>query len=568
MSSLKLLAMMAVCLPLLGADAPAKPLAVVNGQSVSRAELGRSLVPLLGRAEVKMLVRHALLAQAARRAGISLEDEDLDAYRSLMLDVAVRQHIESSRMTQDEYVETAKANDLTLDGLRQYHARRTVPVDVRCRLLTQEMLRKDMDLGDAAVKAYFERTRGDRFVAAHIEVPDRVSAEKLATVLRKDPRLWGKAVSYNSQDRASLPYQGRMRAIPAVSDLGKVLSGLAPRELKVHRVGENWHVFMFTSTVWATDENFEKVQDLMCRELAIELATAGEDALQARLMEDAEIVINMPQDPQAARILGDAVAFVDGEPISVDVLADALVDRFGENALPGYIERLLVFQAAERAKLVCTDAEADARSQQLIDEVIAARADERGISVAKLVEGVKDMEGYRRALLAQRVTRDDARAWLLAERLAAGDITVTPEDVAEARRGLEGRRMLVEEVSAGSAVAAELMRASMLDGVESHVVAAAVGADAWRRPIAVWITPNHPWFKHLKNVKDKGVGKVFAHGGRHHVARVMKRFKPGTLTGEALQKAAELQARRIKVRKRIVALMVKLHAEAEIEENP
>jgi hypothetical protein len=111
------------------------------------------------------------------------------------------------------------------------------------------------------------------------------------------------------------------------------------------------------------------------------------------------------------------------------------------------------------------------------------------------------------------------------------------------------------------------MRRSMLDGVAPHVVAAAIGADAWQRPIAVWVTPSHPWFKHLKNVKDKGISGVFAHGGRHHIARVMKQFKPGTLAEDALQKAAELQARRAKMRKRVAALMVKLRAEAQIE-NP
>jgi len=565
MSPLKFLAMIAVCVPLLGADAPAKPLVVVNGQSVSRSDLGQSLVPLLGRTEIKILVHHALLAQEARRAGISIEGRDMAAHRRLLLDVIVRRRIESSRMTRAEFVETSEANGVTLAKLRDYYARRTAPVDVRSHMLVQELLRKDMDLSDAAVRAHFEATLGDRFVAAHIEVPDRASAEKLATVLRKDFRLWSKAVAYNSLDRASLPYQGRMCAIPAASELGKLLSGLAPKELKVHRVGENWHVFMFISTVWATETNFDKVKDEVRRDLAVELATVGKEALWARLMEQAQVVTNMPLDPQAAEILGDAAAFVDGEPISVDALADALAERFGENALPGYIERLLVFQAAERAKLVCTEAEVDARGGQVIDEIIAFRSDERGVSVEELLEPLDDIKAYRRALLARRMARDDVRALLLAERLAAGDISVTPEDVAEARRGLEGRRILAAAASVGSVFAAEQMRKSMLDGVPPHVVAAAIGADAWQRPIAVWITPTHPWFKHVKDVKDRGVSNVFMHGCRHHIIRVLRRFKPGTLTEEALQEAAESQARLLKVRKRIAALLVKLRAEAKIE---
>ena len=275
--------------------------------------------------------------------------------------------------------------------------------------------------------------------------------------------------------------------------------------------------------------------------------------------------MNMPLDPQRGAILGDAVAFVDGDPISVAALADALVERFGENSLPGYIERMLVFQAAERKKLVCTDAEVDARARELTDEIIAARAYERGVSVEKLLKPVEDVEGYRRTVLARRMTRDDVRALLLSERLAAAGMAVTPEDVAEVRRGLEGRRILVAEVSVGSPLAAEQMRKSMLDGVEPHVVAAAIGADGWQRPIAVWVTPNHPWFKHIKGVKDNGVSEVFAHGGRHHIARVLKQFKPGSLSEDALQAASESQARRVKLRKRIAALLVKLRAEAKIE---
>jgi len=565
MSHLKYIALFAVCLPFFGADAPPKPLAVVNGQSVSRGELGRALVPLLGRTEVKMLVHHALLAQAARAAGVSIEGRDLDARRELMLDITVQQHIEGSRMTLDEYVEEAKANDLTLDGLREYYARRIATVDVRNHLLTQELLRKDMDLGDAAVREHFERTRGDRYVAAHIEVPDRNSAEKLEAVLRKDRRLWAKAVAYNSMDRVSVPYKGRMQLIAAASDLGKVLAGLAPEELTVAQVGRNWHVFMFISTVWATEDDFDKVRDRMRSELAATLTIAGQGALWGSLMQECEIVTNMPRDPQAAAILGDAVAFVDGEPISVDALAEALVERFGENALPGYIERMLVFQAAEREKLVCTDAEVDARAAELTDEIIAARAYERGVSVEKLTERVDDVEAYRRAILARRMTRDDVRALLLAERLAAIDMTVTPEEIAEARRGLQGRRVLVEEVSVASSLVAEQMRASMLDGVAPHVVAAAIDADGWQRPITVWVTAGHPWFKHVKDVKNKGISKVFAHGGRHHIARVRKQFQPDSLADEALQAASERQARRVKMRKRLAALLVKLRAQAEIK---
>ena len=63
MSLLRFLAMTAVCLPLLGADAPAEPLTVVNGRAVSRRDLGRSLVPLLGTAPAPSDWRDAVFSQ-------------------------------------------------------------------------------------------------------------------------------------------------------------------------------------------------------------------------------------------------------------------------------------------------------------------------------------------------------------------------------------------------------------------------------------------------------------------------------------------------------------------------
>lgn len=165
--------------------------AVVNGQALSRADFGRVLVQALGPSALDTLVDWKLLEQEARRRGVTASAAELAERKELEIALRVRAVAQNCRMSLGEYL---RSTGRSADDLRREVAAGVSDNVIRVLLLAEKLLAGQMDLSDAALRAYHERTRGPGFIAAHIVVAGRQRAEELLELLRGEPALWERAV--------------------------------------------------------------------------------------------------------------------------------------------------------------------------------------------------------------------------------------------------------------------------------------------------------------------------------------------------------------------------------------
>jgi parvulin-like peptidyl-prolyl isomerase len=554
----------------------ARPVAVVNGEEISRDEFGSALVRSLGRSAVNSYVDRVLIRQEARRRGVQVADEELQRRREIEIELRMRRIFENARMSAEEFRRAAEGRGWDMEEVRGQIADGISEGALRSRLLAEKMIEPEVDLSEEALREYFRQTRGRRFAAAHVLLADRARARELLEVLRQRPELWPQAVQGMSQDRESVRYMGRMGPVPADSAVGLVLSGMEPGEMALYNEGELWHVLRLIAEIPPADVEFEQVKDRVRRELLAERAQSRLHGILAQLHERAEVVPNLSSDPAERRLLGrDAVAFVNGEAIEADAYTDALVREFGPTMLESYVERELIFQAARERGLTVGEEELRKRLRRIGDRLFAEQAADRGISPEEFARQVRGrgvaLREFKQQLVREFVAPEDVRATLLAEKMVADGVSVTEQDLRRAYDRLGQERILVKELSADTRSAAQRLRGRIRQGASFDLLARteAPGAGVWMEGGAVrTIAPDHPYYSEIKDLEPGDTSDVFQHEGRYRIIKVIRR-RSGADRPSFESMREELRERVFlrKSRARIRALLVKLKAESEITVN-
>ena len=133
-------------------------------------------------------VERVLIAQEARGAGVTVTDQELEARRKLEVDLRLQAAEQSTRMGPQEFQTAAADQGMSMDQVRAELDSSISADALRSKLLAEKLLAPTMDLGDKALRAYYERTRGKRFAAAHIAVADQAQAERLMRRPARAPR--------------------------------------------------------------------------------------------------------------------------------------------------------------------------------------------------------------------------------------------------------------------------------------------------------------------------------------------------------------------------------------------
>ncbi len=558
------------------AAAPAGPdaVAVVNGEPILRADFGAYLLRSLGRSSMETFVDWALIEQEARRAGVGVTDAELVQRKELEVELRLRAVLRNARMSLDEYQHAPDSPGRDMAALRRRIADGVSDNALRTLFLAEKIIAPRLDLSDAALRDYYERTRGRQFTAAHILVRNRATASDLLEVLKEKPPAWPDAVLQYSLDRDSVPYKGRIGPVPAGSGLGRLLNAMQPGEMRLYTEAGLWHVVRLISVVPPAPEAFEQIKDRLRAELIAEQTPGRFESLLASLNKSACVVDNLFSDAEARRPLGaDTAVFVNGEAYPVSRLEQVLLDEFGPKMLSPYIERVLVFQQARAAGLALSDGEIAVRVEGLGQELLDEQAVQRRMRAAQLAalleQSGTDLVAYKKDLVRQFVAPEDIQAELLAEKLVAPDLQVSESEVREAYADLRKDRFLVRELSADSAVTAERMYGQLKQGVRFDVVARTEISEPgqWQPGSLVnVIASSHPYYTYIKDLQEGELSAVFRQGGKYRIIGVLERLSPSEPPPfESVRPALEQELRLRKSKARIQALLLKLKVESVIE---
>jgi hypothetical protein len=548
--------------------------AVVNGEPILRADFSRSLVRTLGPAAVETFVDWMLVEQEARRRGVSVTDAELAARKELEVALRMRALAENVRVGPDEYRLTLEGRGTDMASVRAAVEAGVSDNALRVVLLAEKMLAPRLDLSEKALHAYYERTRGQRCMAAHVVLRGKRQAQELLNALEQRPALWSRAVLDYSLDRESVPHEGKIVPVPVTCELGKALAVMQPGEMKLYEEGDLWHVLRLIKQIPAAPEGFDEAKDRLRAEL-IAVGTAGRfEELLATLNKDACVVDNLLGDPPTRRALGEDVgAFVNGEALTMARLGELLTEEFGVSTLSPYIERTLVLQEARRRGLSVPDQEYATRARSLGEGLFQEEARRRDVSPEAWTDLLSarglDVARHKSDLVEQLIPREDVRASILAEKMAAEGLQVSEADLAEAYEELRKDRFVVRELDADSLKAAERIYGELSRGVSFEAIARTEvsGPGVWQPGgFASIVTSSHPYYAYVKDLKAGELSGIFKSGRQYRIIEVIERLTPTEPPPlETVRSSLEQEVRLRKSRARIRAFLLKLKAESEIE---
>jgi hypothetical protein len=551
---------------LLCAAADAEPVAMVGERVLDRHEFGEALVRTFGPSAITGVIDWVLVEQEARSQGVEATEEEVLARRDVAVDLAVRAAYVQARVSADDYRRRAESRGEDPSALRQELSQGLSLRAVRARLLAERMLADEVDLSEEAVRRYYERTRGRRYQVAHILTPGRPEAERIAGALELRPELWSELVLRLSLDRDSVPFKGRLPAIPAGSGLGPQFDGMRPGDMRVHESAAGWHVFRLIGTLPPAPEPYDEIKERLRAELLALETAAPYEAFLADLHRNATVVTNLARDPATREQLNaDVVAYVNGEPVPAEDLAEVLVERLGRPMLASCIERMLIEQEAERRGVEVSAEELRERKEaigrQLYEQYVLAGGEAAQMLLARMTR-----DEAADQLVRMHVNEDDVRATLLAEKMVADGLTVPEAAVTALYAESYGERVLAKEASFGTYADARRAYQSLRRGLDFDLMVQAElrGPGLWMTgALERVITPDDPSWVEVADLEPGDVSELFERGGRYRIIKVLERIQPADPPPlESVRKSLEREARLRETRARARALLQKLQAEA------
>ena len=555
------------------AEVPFGAVAMVNGEQISRAEFGNALVHSFGKATIGSMVDRLLVRQEAEKRGISISEEELQKRKELEVGIRMRDFLHEARLSPQEFDAAAQKLGVKPEQLRQRIIEGISEDALRFTLLTEKLLKDKVDLSPQNVRDYFERTRGKRYLVAHIQVTSRDVATEILKELNQNPGDWEDLLLKHSLDRASVEYRGRLPVVPASSDLGSALSGMEPDQFTLYRGDQGWHVIRFLATVPPAEVEYEDVRDTVRQELLCRRAARRADSWMSGLVGEATIVTNLSANPRERAVLGeDVAAYVNGEPLGISEFREVLIRQFGQNTISAFVDRKLIFQVTEKTGIDASEGEVAERMAELGDFLMVERAADLKMSPEELRsfldENGIDPDAFRERLSRQYISRSSVRAAVLAEKAVWDEIQVSEKELQEAYNEQGKERLIGREIVVESAAKASQLYERILGGANfrAMVLADSVEPVAWlHRGLERSITPSHPYYEHLKG-KELGEVAYFKLGDRYHIVRLVGKKAPATLPAfESMRDSILRTVRKQKARSRIVAWLEKLSAEAKIE---
>jgi len=272
----------------------------------------------------------------------------------------------------------------------------------------------------------------------------------------------------------------------------------------------------------------------------------------------------------------NVVAVVNGEEVKRDMLADLLIDMYGNEGLGLLIRRTLVKQESIKRNVTVTEEEIAERIGALVEGQIKQQMKKGGL---------EDEEALKRELEKARLTLDQYKkniqkrfklsngqveAELLAEKIIKKTIKITDEELREAYEEQLGEKILARQIVLRTSRDAERNLERIKTGADFEALAKKESVDrnsasrgGKMRPFG----PKGTIGKEVANLKNGEVSKIIKTDSGYHIIKIEKRIprsmKKFSEVKEDLVKLVTAQ----KVQTRISPWLLNLTESAEITTN-
>jgi parvulin-like peptidyl-prolyl isomerase len=411
--------------------APDRPMivATVNGQNIPRNALGQECLAHFGAEVLETLVNKQLIAEHCRERNIAITSQEVD----------------------DEIVRMAQRFGLPKDQLlkmlkeergisaAQYANEIIWPTIALRKLAAEELTVTKQDLQEA-----WEMLYGPAVQTRLIACDSREEIEKVRAWAIKDPDEFGNLAKQHSVDVNSASAKGLIQPIrkhQGDPNIERIAFGLQPGEIsEVIAVGSQYVILKCESHLAAQKVPMERVQDVLSESIRDKKLRQVSDDVFKNLQRNAQIV-NVYNDPVMRKQHPGVAAIVNGREVSILDLAEACIDRHGDEMLFGMINRTLLEQACRKKKIEVTEAEMQAEIDRAAISMGKTTKDDKPDIKAWLAE-VKEKQG-----LSEELYRHDV-VWpsVALKKLVGEDVEITKEDLEKSYQANYGERVRVRAI--------------------------------------------------------------------------------------------------------------------------
>lgn len=402
-------------------------MAVVNGEQITRTELGRECIRRYGQEVLESMVNRQLIlsACAAKKITITVADVDAEIDR-----IAARFGLPRDRWMQ------------LLEEERGFNEAQYKNEVIWPMLALRQLAATDIEVTPEEIKKAFDSEFGRKVRARLIAVSKKDVAEKLRAQAAANPASFGELSKNHSEDPGVAAAYG---VIPPIRmnlgdpNLERIAFSLKPNEISPVIQVANMHY------VIKCEEQIDS-QIISSQQLAQQQARLRDKIKETKLRVAAtNFFDNVKKTSQIEIVLGDAdkqkaqpgvAAVVAGKPISLAQLSDECIARHGAEVLDGEINRKVLQQELNKKKVVVGGEDIEA-------EVVRA-AESYGYLTK---DGQPDKEAWLEAIVQQDgatvdlYVRDAVWPSVALKKLVGNSVQVIEEDLQKGFESNYGERV-------------------------------------------------------------------------------------------------------------------------------
>lgn len=389
--------------------------AIVNGQQITLQDLANQCVSHHGEEVLENMVNRYLILQACQERKIEISQKDVDdeiARIASKFNLSVAMYL---KLLENER-----------NILPEYYASDVVWPMLALRALSKEMLQVSPQDIDRAFQSEF----GPKVQVRMIACKDLTKLQPLHQQATANPELFKTIARDHSEDPASASVEGLLPPIRRGGGddvVEQVAFGLQPGEVsKIFKVGDIHVALQCVRHLPAANPPAAQLAEIQSRikaELEEEKLRGSAETIYTELRNRAQIVSVLGQAQLQQQYPGVA-AIINGQNVTMAVLEQECVKRFGIKLLEGEINRKLVEDALNKAGKSVTQAD--------VDEEIRSTAAYYGYLQA---DGTPDIQRWISDVLRDQnksvevYIRDAVWPTVALKKLCADQIQVTEEDV-------------------------------------------------------------------------------------------------------------------------------------------
>ncbi len=405
-------------------------LAVVNGQDVTRQQIGDECMRRFGPATLKSIINKQLVIVELEKAGLKITEEDIDA--------EIANRAKPHGWSGEHYTKTiCKGRNLTLDEFRNNF--------IWNELALRSLAAQNIKVSPQELNERMDFEFGERVQIRQIVFDSMQQAQKIQAQAAANPANFERLAKEFSVDQVSRPVGGlimhAVRRNAGFPDLENLVFNLKEGEVSsVLPVADKFVVFRCEKIFPAEQvapEQLPAIHERLVDQISNEKLNAEAAKLFKRLEKETKIV-NVLNNPTLRQQMPGVAAVVNDQKILINQVAERCIARFGKGMLDTEINRTILLQALKKAGSSVAESDLNAEITRAAKSNGFLRKDQ-SVDTAAWLKYVTQGKSEREMFYIE----DEVWPTVALKKLVSGAVDVTSEDLQKSFEANFGPRVEV-----------------------------------------------------------------------------------------------------------------------------